>query len=81
MLAAMPSMGIARETTGISTIKAMAAKASHATNRCCAARFTTRISLMLPSLEQAPDMMTATVENVMWHAAAQQHFAGSHAGG
>ncbi|GGA51797.1 hypothetical protein GCM10010981_46520 [Dyella nitratireducens] len=35
------SMGMERETTGISTISAMAAKASHATNLCCAERFNT----------------------------------------
>lgn len=36
------SMGMEREITGISTISAMAARASHATNRCCAERFNTR---------------------------------------
>jgi hypothetical protein len=41
-------MGIERDTTGISTIRAMAAKASHATKRCCAARFNTRSSLDAP---------------------------------
>ena len=35
------SIGMEREMAGISTISAMAAKASHATNRCCAARFNT----------------------------------------
>jgi hypothetical protein len=34
-----------REMAGISTISAMAANASHATNLCCAARFNTRKTL------------------------------------
>lgn len=47
MLDGMPSIaisiGMEREMTGISTISAMAAKASHATKRCCAERFDTLV--------------------------------------
>lgn len=37
--------GMVREITGINISSAMAARASHATNRCCAARFNTLESL------------------------------------
>ncbi|GLQ88958.1 hypothetical protein GCM10007898_25290 [Dyella flagellata] len=41
MPAMAASIGMARETTGISTINAMAAKASHAANLCWVERFNT----------------------------------------